>query len=192
MKLTAEDFTRQYRAMSDEELLAIDPEALQEIARKCHEAEKARRQLAEPLDSEEEPEEPEAVMTGSTRELVPVATFVSMEAAKAAYAALKESNVAVVVEATADGPRLMVPWPQQQAAYIALNDLEEGAAELVQEWLKNAMPGRAIIIEDMLSEDDLVAARLTIDGRYQAFWFARVADGKVAETWHNFDQLGLK
>jgi hypothetical protein len=192
MKLTAEDFTRQYREMSDEELLAIDPDELHDIARRCHQAEMTRRQLAEPPEElAEEPDEPEAATTASTGELVPVATFVSMEAAEAAYAALKDANVAVAVEETPDGPRLMAPWAQQHAAFVALSMLEEAASELVQQWLQKTLPGRSIMIEDMLAQDDLVAARLTVDG-HQVFCFARVANGKVAETWHNFDQFGFK
>ena len=80
--------------------------------------------------------------------------------------------------------------PLQQAE--AMNLLEQAGAELVQQWLQRALPGRAIMIEDMLSEDNVVAARLTIDRSHQGFCFARIAEGKVAETWHNFDQLGLK
>jgi hypothetical protein len=193
MKLTAEDFKRQYRAMSDEELLAMDPDELQDIARKCYQAEVTRRQLAEPpeeLTEDEEPDEPRAILTAApTSKLVPVATFVSMEAAEPAYTALKQANVAVFVEETPEGLSLMVPWPLHQAAYIALNDLEEGSAELVQQWLQKALPGRSIMIEDMLAEDDLVAARLTVDGSHQVFCFARVADGKIAQMWHNLDQL---
>src|ERR1700755_308240 len=106
MKLTAEDFTRQYREMSDDELLAIDPDELQDVARKCHQAEMMRRSLAEPA---EESEEPDAGITESTGELVSVATFVSMDAATTAYHALKKSNLAVTIEETPDGPSLMVP-----------------------------------------------------------------------------------
>jgi mannose/fructose/N-acetylgalactosamine-specific phosphotransferase system component IIB len=189
MKLTAEDFTRQYREMSDDELLAIDPDELHDVARKCHQAEMTRRSLVEQA---EESEEANAGITESTGDLVSVATFVSMDAATAAYNALKNSNLAVTVEETPDGPSLMVPWPQQQAAYVAMNMLEQAGSELVQQWLQEILAGRAITIDDMLSQDDVVAARLTVDGRHQAFCFARIAEGKVAETWHNFDQLGLK
>jgi hypothetical protein len=192
MKLTAEDFTRQYGEMSDEELLAMDPDELQDVASKCYRAEVARRSLAEQAESPEESEEAVTRLDASSRELVEVATFVSMDAAEPAYAALKNSKIEVTVEETPDGPRLMVPWPQQHEAYVALNLLEQAAAELVQQWLQGALPGRAIMIEDMLAEDNVVAARLTIDGRRQGFCFARIAEGKVAETWHNFDQLGLK
>lgn len=192
MKLTAEHFSQRYEAMSDDELLAIDPTELNDVASKCYQAEVTRRSLTEISEEPGEPEEAENRLDASSRELVEVATFVSMEAAEPAYAALKNAKVEVTVEETPDGPRLMVPWPQQHEAYVALNLLEEAGAELVQQWLQAALPGHAIMIEDMLSEDNVVAARLTIDGKRQGFCFARIAGGKVAETWHNFDQLGLK
>src|SRR6185369_1154560 len=108
MKLTAEDFTRQYREMSDDELLAIDPDELHDVARKCHQAEVMRRSLAETV---EEAEEANAGTTESSGDLVSVATFVSLDAASAAYNALKKSNLAVTIEEAPDGPSLMVPWP---------------------------------------------------------------------------------
>lgn len=66
----------------------------------------------------------------------------------------------------------------------------------------------AVVIDDIISEGDKVAARLTIAGthdagpfagrpptgkrvRYASFRFYRVADDKVVETWAMQDRLGL-
>jgi hypothetical protein len=64
MKLTAEDYRRNYAQMSDEEFLAIDRDELVELARRSYDAELARRQLTppevadEPGLHEEEPHHP--------------------------------------------------------------------------------------------------------------------------------------
>src|SRR5437660_1036960 len=60
MKLTAEDYRRNYALMSDEEFLAIDREELVDLARRSYDAELAHRQLKPPsVDSlhAAEPEE---------------------------------------------------------------------------------------------------------------------------------------
>ena len=45
MKITAEDLSRSYRGMSDEELLVMDQDHLTDVARKCLEQEMERRGL---------------------------------------------------------------------------------------------------------------------------------------------------
>jgi hypothetical protein len=60
MKLTAEDYRRNYAQMSDEEFLAINRDDLVELARRSYDAELARRQLtAPPVDEEPPPAEEE-------------------------------------------------------------------------------------------------------------------------------------
>jgi predicted ester cyclase len=83
----------------------------------------------------------------------------------------------------------MVPDSLHREAHDVLHELEALGAELVEQWLQKTLPGRRIVIEDMLSQDDIVAARLTVDGKHQAFCFVRIADRKIAETWHNFGEL---
>src|SRR5258705_13719959 len=104
MKLTAEHFSQRYQAMSDEELLAMDPAELHDVASKCYQAELTRRSLAEASESAEESEEAETRIDSSTRELVEGATFVSMDAAEPAYAALKNSKIDVTVDEKPNGP----------------------------------------------------------------------------------------
>ena len=45
MKVSAEDFRRQYADLSDEALLDVDRQDLVELARTCYDEELARRQL---------------------------------------------------------------------------------------------------------------------------------------------------
>ena len=45
MKVSAEDFRRQYAGLSDEALLDVDRRDLVEVARTCYDAELGRRQL---------------------------------------------------------------------------------------------------------------------------------------------------
>ena len=71
----------------------------------------------------------------------------------------------------------------------------------------DAFPDLRHSIEDMIAEGDTVAVRLTVRGTHQskfmnipptggpieftAMHFYRIADGKLAEEWANFDSLGL-
>ena len=48
MKVSAEDFRRQYAGLSDEALLDVDRRDLVEVARTCYDEELARRQLKAP------------------------------------------------------------------------------------------------------------------------------------------------
>ena len=59
MKLTAEHFNQRYEAMSDDELLSIDPAELNDVASKCYQAELTRRSLTETSELPEEAEEAE-------------------------------------------------------------------------------------------------------------------------------------
>ena len=180
MKVTAEDLQRQYREMGDDELRSLHPNDLMDLARSCLEQEIARRGLTHGggTPSEAPHEEP-------GEESVAVATFVSAATVEMAQSALKAAGIPTSI----DGMTLLVPVSYEHHAHEVLESLGSLSAELVEEWLRGALPGRRVVIEDMLAEEDLVAARLTIDGAHQAFCFARIADGAVAETWHNFAQL---
>ena len=72
---------------------------------------------------------------------------------------------------------------------------------------REAFPDVTIHIDDMVAEGDLVAVRwsgtATHDGnglgfaatqkriQFTGMGFARIVDGKLAEGWNNFDQLGM-
>ena len=72
---------------------------------------------------------------------------------------------------------------------------------------RTAFPDIHVTIEDVISEGDKVAARLTFRGTHEGefqgiqptnkevtwsgIWIYRVANGKFVERWHNYDMLGL-
>jgi hypothetical protein len=187
VKITAEDLTRQYREMSDGELLSLDPGELQDLARQCLEKELARRSLTS------DPGEPPPVETAAEPDgdQVRAALFTTFPAAKMAQSALEAAGIPSFIERDSEGVSLMVGESAEHDARELLTTLSHVSAGLVEDWLKETLSKHRVMIEDMLAEDDLVAARLTIDGKHQAFCFARIDKGKVAETWTNFDQLGL-
>jgi len=189
VKVTAEDLARHYGAMSDGELLSIDREELHDLARTCYEQELARRSLE---SDDAEPGDAGTADEGQPEDVVAVATFTNQQAARMAQSALEAAGLHGYIEKDADGLHLMVGESQEREAREVLGTLSQMSVALVEQWLTETLRNYTVMIEDMLAEDDLVAARLTIDGKHQAFCFARVAGGKVAETWHNFDQLRLK
>jgi steroid delta-isomerase-like uncharacterized protein len=72
---------------------------------------------------------------------------------------------------------------------------------------QRAFPSHQMTLDNMLAEDDRVAAHLTFNGRHQGtlddeeatgaeitftgIGIYRIASGQIAEGWFNFDQLGL-
>jgi steroid delta-isomerase-like uncharacterized protein len=78
----------------------------------------------------------------------------------------------------------------------------------VAEKFQAAFPDVRLVVEALVAEDDLVAARWTILGTHTGSWgavgptgrsvqfsgvnFFRVADGKIAEIWNVRDDLGLR
>jgi hypothetical protein len=189
VKVTAEELARHYGAMSDGELLAINPGELHDLAHTCYEQELASRSLESGADESGETAETDAA---PPEDPVTVATFTNQQAARLAQSALEAAGIHSVIEKEAEGLHLMVGESWERDAREVLGTISQMSAGLVEEWLRQTLRAHAVMIEDMLAEDDLVAARLTIDGKHQAFCFARIAAGKVAETWHNFDQIGLK
>ena len=110
MKLTAEDYRNHYRELSDDEFLTIDRDELVEVARRCYDAELARRQLAPP---EQEPEREEgpprlAAQLAPGNKLVTVAMFLSTEEANIARSVLESADVSCVLTYARESQRLMV------------------------------------------------------------------------------------
>lgn len=190
MKITAEDLKRQYREMSDDELLSLNPGELQDVARRCLENELARRSLTAGTAGAADPPAGDAAAEPDG-ELVRAALFTTFPAAKMAQSALEAAGIPSFLEKDPEGVHLMVGESAEHDARELLSTLSHVSAGLVEDWLKETLSRHRVMIEDMLAEDDLVAARLTVDGKHQAFCFARIDNGKVAETWTNFDQLGL-
>lgn len=73
--------------------------------------------------------------------------------------------------------------------------------------LRSSLPDLRVTVEHMLAEEDMVAARIVVEGthmgpglgvpptgqevRFTGTLIARIADGQIVESWNNLDQLGL-
>ncbi|HLK62603.1 MAG TPA: ester cyclase [Bryobacteraceae bacterium] len=73
--------------------------------------------------------------------------------------------------------------------------------------LRSSLPDLRVTVEHLIAEGDMVAAHIQVEGthmgeglgvpptgeivRFSGMLFARIADGKIAESWNNLDQLGL-
>ena len=149
MKLTAEDYRNHYRELGDEEFLAIDRDELVELARRCYDAELARRQLAPPEHEEaEEFEEKPAPASQPVREenLVTVAMFLSAHEANVARGVVQSADIPCVLtdeHVAAQGPyvrgsqRLMVGGADAEAARDLLQAyITESNKGLVERWLQ--------------------------------------------------------
>jgi len=149
MKLTAEDYRNHYRELGDDEFLAINRDELVEIARRCYDAELARRQLApaEPEPEEEFEEEPgRAAHPVAERNLVTVAMFVTAQEANLARSVLQSADMPCVLtdeHVAAQGPyvrgsqRLMVDSADAEAARDLLQaHITESNKSLVERWLQ--------------------------------------------------------
>ena len=72
---------------------------------------------------------------------------------------------------------------------------------------REAFPGIEVIVDDIISEGDKVAALCTVRGRHEGdklglratqqpveftgMAFVRIADGKIVEAWNNFDFMAM-
>src|SRR5580765_5184525 len=116
MKVSAEDFRRQYAGLSDEALLEVDRRDLVELARGCYDEELARRQLkasspaaaASAAKSHEEGEE-----------FAVAATYVSQEDARLARELLQAAGIRAHLGA--GGLALLVPVSTREDARDVLN-----------------------------------------------------------------------
>jgi steroid delta-isomerase-like uncharacterized protein len=73
--------------------------------------------------------------------------------------------------------------------------------------IRGILPDTRIRVDDILAEGDRVAVRVTLEGthtghgfgvpptgrkvRIQGIIIARIVDGRIAEGWNSYDQLGL-
>ena len=73
--------------------------------------------------------------------------------------------------------------------------------------LRSSLPDLRVTVEHVIAEGDLVAARIQVEGthmgpglgvpptgqsvRFSGMLIARIAEGRIAESWNNLDQLGL-
>jgi len=116
MKVSAEDFRRQYAGMSDEALLDVDRRDLVELARNCYFEELARRQLKapSPAAAASAPESHE-----ESEEFAVAATYVSQEDARLARELLQAAGIRAHLGA--GGLALLVPVSTRKDAHDVLN-----------------------------------------------------------------------
>jgi hypothetical protein len=138
VKLTADDFRRNYEAMADGELLSLDREELMDVARQCYDAEVKRRGLkrARPMPVEVEEDEldsgPEAEVD-EIEEPVAIEVFAHVGEARLAREVLQAEGVPCYLEndhllhipfvvQAQGGVRLMVPARYEDRARELLAD----------------------------------------------------------------------
>jgi hypothetical protein len=215
MKLTAEDYRRHYRELSDEEFLAIDRDDLVDVARRCYDAELAHRQL-EPTgletDAEEAPdEEAPRVADISDGKMVQVAVLTSPEMAQYAQKMLREADIPVSLAAAPETPGrisgnicvLVAASCVEPARDLLAGVLGGSNTALVREWLEHEWTPDGmdiaefhVAVEDLFAEENKVAARMTVTGvnprtggdvRMEGLAIVHVADGSIGETWIKLD-----
>jgi PhnB protein len=112
MKVSAEDFRRQYAGLADEALLEVDRKDLVELARTCYDEELARRQLKVPLPPTAAVRAP--VPHDDAEELAVVETYESQEEAKLARELLRTAGIRA--QLGAGGLALLVPVSTREDA----------------------------------------------------------------------------
>jgi hypothetical protein len=186
MKLTAEDYRQNYRALSDEEFLSIDRDELIDLARRCYDAELKRRQLEPSAESADEAADAETetsrqeprIPTGE--ELIQAALVTSMERATYVQRVLMDADIPCELNQHPTLPGvyaqgsigLLVPASCAEVARELLAQSLSGDNQLlVQRWLEHewAPEGRdwndfGVTVEDIFGEAEKVAARLTVRG----------------------------
>jgi len=215
MKLSAEDYRTHYRSLSDEELLAIDSADLVDIARRCHDAELARRHLeAESPEAEPEQErsQPPREPPAAGEEMIQIALLTDRQSAMAAQQLLLDANVPAELntEPTLPGTYavgafgLLVPASCADDARELIAGSLSGNNQVLarrwfeQEWTPEGMDlsDFSVSIDDLFGEADRVAVRLTVRGvnphtgrtvEFGGLAIVRVEDGKIAETWIKLD-----
>ena len=123
MKVSMEDFRRQYAGLSDEALLDVDRQDLVELARACYDEELARRQLKTPAPApaptpEHAPEHaPEP--HGESEEFAVAETYESQEEARLARELLRAAGIRAHLGA--GGLALLVPLSTREDAREVLD-----------------------------------------------------------------------
>jgi hypothetical protein len=216
MKLTAEDYQRHYRELSDDEFLAIDRDDLVEVARRCYDAEMAHRQLAPPPDAvDKEPDSaaPPTPTADPHEELARVAVLSQLNTAIYAQKMLQEADIPADLTNAADLPgnlargRFEISVPTscaESAGHLLAGILAGENQDLVRHWIDQEwtpedleLTDFSVTIDDLFGEFDKVAVRMTIHGTdphtgkevaLAALAIARVAEGKIAKSWVKFDR----
>jgi PhnB protein len=137
MKVSVEDFRREYAGLSDEGLLDVDRQDLVQSARACYDEELARRKLkAAPLAAAAAAARaPEP--RGETEEFAVAETYPSQEEAKMARELLRAAGIRARLGA--DGLAVLVPVSTREDAREVLN------AQLSDEALAEAATGASYV-----------------------------------------------
>jgi len=117
MKVSVEDFRRQYAGLSDEALLDVDRQDLVQMARACYDEELARRKLqaAPPAPAVAQAPEPH----GETEEFAVAETYESQEEARLARELLRGAGIRAGLGA--GGLAVLVPVSTREDAREVLN-----------------------------------------------------------------------
>jgi len=77
---------------------------------------------------------------------------------------------------------------------LAFGSGAEGLKQLITSWLSN-FPESQMVIEALIAEGDRVATRYTVrptpSSVTTGIWIDHILDGKVVESWVDWDRLGL-
>lgn len=112
MAITADEFRRHYKSLSDAALLELNPEELNPVARGCHEEEIAARGLsAEDSDSETRSDETVPLDAGAAteEEMVCIVEYDYLDEAELARGLLEGAEIPAAIESEPGVVRLMVP-----------------------------------------------------------------------------------
>jgi hypothetical protein len=147
--VTAEDFRRHYKNLSDEALLEIDPTELVEVARNCHAAEVERRGLDERSEVVAEAS-PLPAAEDAAEELVCIVEYDYTDEADLARGLLEAAEIPATIESKPGVARLMVPGGLAEQALAMLETPlsdEELAAQAEAAGYEDEEPG-----EDLADE----------------------------------------
>jgi len=217
MKLTAEDYQQHYRALSDDELLAIEAVELMDVARRCYDAELKRRQLTpEPEgqpDAEPEPgSHVSAHAMDPAEELVQVAVVIDFARALEVQKVLQEAAMPSVLTKDPKLPGryaagtfgVSVPASCADSARdFILNYVAWDYQLLVRRWFENdwkpegmELRESSVTVDDLFGDGDKVAVRFTVEGinartgrdlKFDGLAIVQVIEGKIAQTWIKLD-----
>jgi PhnB protein len=137
MKVSVEDFRRQYAGLSDEALLDVDRQDLVQMARACYDEELARRKLkaAPPAPAVAQAPEPH----GEIEEFVVAESYASQEEARQARELLRAAGIRSREGLGAGGLTVLVPVSTREDAREVLN------AQLSDEALAQAATGASYV-----------------------------------------------
>jgi hypothetical protein len=213
MKLTAEDYKHNYRTLSDDELLAIEPDDLVDIARRCYDAELTRRQLMREPDPPPAAEpDSDALVIDPAEELAQVAVMVDFGRALQAQKVLQEAAIPCILTKDPELPGTYAAGTFGVSVPVSCADSARDFILSYVAWDGQVLVGRwfmqdcrpegmelsesSVTIDDLFGDDDKVAVRFTVAGvntrtgrdvKFGGLAIVQVTAGKIAQTWIRLD-----